>query len=147
MGGGVQETFPIPPRSFLSLVTGAQHIPEKAKGNGGGRKTGSMYKGRREAEPSRSASDQHLSEGSGSQCTEALGLWVDMGRDYPLPLWTPSLVRQVPYSVMWGGRGREENRGFRWVLVEENGRGLGKGDVLQSSVIPLALSSSCTRVR
>lgn len=56
MGGGVQETFPIPPRSFLSLVTGAQHIPEKAKGNGGGRKTGSMYKGRREAEPSRSAS-------------------------------------------------------------------------------------------
>ena len=44
-GAGVQDPFPSPPRSFLSLVTGAQHIPEKAKGNGGGRKTGSMYRG------------------------------------------------------------------------------------------------------
>lgn len=51
-----------------------------------------------------------------------------------------------PLLCGMGGRGRE-NRGFCWVLVEDNSRGLGKGDVLQSSVIPLALSSSCTRVR
>lgn len=56
MGGGNQETLSSPPRSFLSLVTGAHHKPEKAKGNGGGRKTGSMYRGRRGAEPGTSDS-------------------------------------------------------------------------------------------
>lgn len=34
-GRGVQEALPSPPRSFLSLVTGAQHKPEKAKGKRG----------------------------------------------------------------------------------------------------------------
>lgn len=67
------------------------------------------------------------------------------GKEHPLPLWAPIPVRHIPSWVMWGQQ--ERSRGFRWILVEDSVGGLGKGAILQSSVIPLALSSSCTLVR
>lgn len=138
MGAGGSRDPPSPPRSFLSLVTGAQHIPEKAKGNGGGREIGSMYTGRRGAEPS--ARREWL-----SHCTEALGLW---GTGEGI---APSLSELLPQSdwspicVAWGAEGERRTEASAGSYGERQGPG--KGDVLQSSVIPLALSSSCTRVR
>lgn len=120
MGVGGSRDPPFPPRSSLSGVTGAQHIPEKAKGNGGGRAAGIMYTRRRGAEPGTAP----LPEGSGSHCTEALGQW-GAGEGIAPPSANSFPGQTVPYWSGEGGRGRE-NRGFRWVLLE-NSRGFPKG--------------------
>lgn len=48
----------------------------------------------------------------------------------------------------WCGGQRERSRDFRWILVEDSRGSLAKElSFSQSSVIPLARSSSCTLVR
>lgn len=81
-----------------------------------------------------SLGNQPLPEGSGSKGIEALGQWG-------APL---SFHPSQTHPLM--GVQRERSRGFRWILGQVS-RGLGEGALLQSSVIPLALSSSCTLVR
>lgn len=84
-----------------------------------------------------------LPEGSGSHCTEALGLWGTGERTAPPSLnFFPS---QTGPLFVWQGGQRERGEASAGSYGERQGPG--KGDVLQSSVIPLALSSSCTRVR
>lgn len=93
-----------------------------------------------------SLGDQPLTEGSGSQGTEALGQWGTGEGVAPFPSELPPQSDRSPTCVVWGqGEGGEQ----RLPLGPRTGgwQGLGIGAVLQSSVIPLALSSSCTRVR
>lgn len=88
--------------------------------------------------------NQPLLEGSGSKGTEALGQWGAGEGTSPSPLGShPSQTYPLMGDV---GAAREEQR---LPLDPSRGQrgGLGKGAILQSSVIPLALSSSCTLVR
>lgn len=139
LGGGLR---PLPTQVLSQLSHWRTAHTRKSQGQWRGQEDWEYVQGRREAEPE----DQPLSGGSGSHCTEALGLW---GTEKGM---APSLFELLPQSdrpptVWYGG---QKERGEQRLLLGPNGgerRGLGKGDVLQSSVIPLALSSSCTRVR
>jgi hypothetical protein len=83
MGSRVQETPSFPPRSFLSLVTGAQHIPGEAKGNGGAKEQGVCTRGSQPgAEPWRLGLCQ---KGVAHRALKHLANG-DRGRDCPLPL-------------------------------------------------------------
>lgn len=117
MGVGVQDPFsPLP----TQVLTGAQKDQKKPRAmEGAGRLGVCTPEG---AEPER----QPLPEGSSSHCTEALGLWGQR-KGLPHPSLNSSPVQTGPLLCGMGSRGREENRGFCWVLVEDKGRGLGKG--------------------
>lgn len=89
-----------------------------------------------------SLGNQPLPEGNGSKGPEALGQVGGRGRDCHLPLWNLTPVSQIPSWVVQGQRKRERERGGQRLPQEPWQR-----EGLQSSVIPLALSSSCTLVR
>lgn len=70
-----------------------------------------------------SLGDQPLKKGVAHRALKHLASG-GQGRGLPLsPL--NSLPSQTDPLLVWcGGRGREENRGFRWVLEEKDGRAL-----------------------
>lgn len=139
---GAQETLPSPPWSFLSLVGGAQTRKSQGQWKGPGDWESVLE------EDGRKAWEISLCQKGVAHTALKHLACGDRERACPfLSELLPQLARS-PTRVLWCG----ETEGERRTEASSGpsggaSRGLGKRDVLQSSVIPLALSSSCTRVR